>query len=145
MPDSLADRHVCLITSSLLARVNFIATIIQLRAPGMTWMRMPSFAGAICDSVSAVAGFPPLEAAGVMQLMDKVAHTSFFLPTGLSVGGALANVSAAAARCCGNISSGSWSSGSLRADSAGDGHRCRDYRQQHAQPIWVTNRSFIRR
>src|SRR5882672_9564043 len=28
-----------------------------------------------------------------MQLMDKVAHTSFFLPTGLAVGGQLANVS----------------------------------------------------
>ena len=37
--------------------------------------------------------FPPLEAAGVMQLMDKVAHTSFFLPTGLAVGGNLANIS----------------------------------------------------
>ena len=37
--------------------------------------------------------FPPLEAAGVMQLMDKVAHTSFFLPTGLAVGGTLANIS----------------------------------------------------
>jgi cytochrome c oxidase subunit 1 len=31
--------------------------------------------------------FPPLEAAGIMQLMDKVAHTSFFLPTGLAVAG----------------------------------------------------------
>jgi cytochrome c oxidase subunit 1 len=30
--------------------------------------------------------FPPLEAAGVLQLMDKVAGTSFFLPTGLVVG-----------------------------------------------------------
>ena len=31
------------ITASLLGSVNFIATIIQLRAPGMTWMRLPFF------------------------------------------------------------------------------------------------------
>src|SRR5476651_929228 len=34
---------VLLISSSLLGAVNFIATIIQLRAPGMTWMRLPWF------------------------------------------------------------------------------------------------------
>src|SRR6266404_6996764 len=34
---------VLLITSSLLGAVNFIATIIQLRAKGMTWMRLPFF------------------------------------------------------------------------------------------------------
>jgi cytochrome c oxidase subunit 1 len=85
---------VCLITSSLLGAVNFIATIIQLRAPGMTWMRMPFFCWAqFVTAFLLLLAFPPLEAAGVMQLMDKVAHTSFFLPTGLSVGGALANVS----------------------------------------------------
>src|ERR1051326_5946954 len=85
---------VCLITSSLLGAVNFIATIIQLRAPGMTWMRLPFFCWAqFVTAFLLLLAFPPLEAAGIMQLMDKVAHTSFFLPTGLSVGGALANVS----------------------------------------------------
>src|SRR5437867_7659854 len=85
---------VCLITSSLLGAVNFIATIIQLRAPGMTWMRLPFFVWAqFVTAFLLLLAFPPLEAAGIMQLMDKVAHTSFFLPTGLAVGGALANVS----------------------------------------------------
>src|SRR5437763_6777280 len=85
---------VFLITSSLLGAVNFIATIIQLRAPGMTWMRLPFFVWAqFVTAFLLLLAFPPLEAAGVMQLMDKVAHTSFFLPTGLAVGGALANVS----------------------------------------------------
>jgi len=85
---------VFLITSSLLGAVNFIATIIQLRAPGMTWMRMPFFCWAqFVTAFLLLLAFPPLEAAAVMQLMDKVAHTSFFLPTGLAVGGALANVS----------------------------------------------------
>src|SRR5213594_3731441 len=85
---------VLLITSSLLGAVNFIATIIQLRAPGMTWMRMPFFCWAqFVTAFLLLLAFPPLEAAAVMQLMDKVAHTSFFLPTGLALSGNLANVS----------------------------------------------------
>jgi cytochrome c oxidase subunit I len=85
---------IFLITSSLLGAVNFIATIIQLRAPGMTWMRLPFFVWAqFVTAFLLLLAFPPLEAAGIMQLMDRVAHTSFFLPTGLAVGGQLANVS----------------------------------------------------
>ncbi len=79
---------VLLITSSLLGAVNFLATIIQLRAPGMTWMRLPFFVWAqFVTGFLLLLAFPPLEAAGIMQLMDKLAHTSFFLPTGLSIGG----------------------------------------------------------
>src|SRR5207302_4656765 len=86
---------VLLINSSLLGAVNFIATVIQLRAPGMTWMRLPFFVWAqFVTAFLLLLAFPPLEAAGVMQLMDKVAHTSFFLPTGLSVSGQqLGNIS----------------------------------------------------
>ncbi len=85
---------IFLITSSLLGAVNFIATIIQLRAPGMTWMRLPFFVWAqFVTGFLLLLAFPPLEAAGIMQLMDKVAGTSFFLPTGLAVGGELANIS----------------------------------------------------
>jgi len=79
---------VLLITSSLLGSVNFIATIIQLRAPGMTWMRLPFFVWAqFVTGFILLLAFPPLEAAGVMQLMDRVFHTSFFLPSGLIVSG----------------------------------------------------------
>lgn len=85
---------VFLITSSLLGSVNFIATIIQLRAPGMTWMRMPFFCWAqFVTAFLLLLAFPPLEAAAIMQLMDKVALTSFFLPTGLVVSGPHAAVS----------------------------------------------------
>ena len=85
---------VLLITSSLLGAVNFIATIIQLRAPGMTWMRMPWFVWVqFVSAFLLLLAFPPLEAAALMQLMDKVAGTSFFLPTGLMVGGQIASVS----------------------------------------------------
>ncbi len=79
---------VLLITSSLLGAVNFIATIIQLRAKGMTWMRLPFFVWAqFVTAFLLLLAFPPLEAAAVMQLMDNVAGTSFFLPTGLMVSG----------------------------------------------------------
>ena len=85
---------VLLISSSLLGAVNFIATIIQLRAPGMTWMRLPFFVWAqFVTGFLLLLAFPPLEAAGVMQLMDNVFGTSFFLPTGLAVGGRIAEVS----------------------------------------------------
>jgi cytochrome c oxidase subunit 1 len=77
---------VLLITSSLLGAVNFIATIIQLRAPGMTWLRLPFFCWSqFVTAFLLLLAFPPLEAAGVMQLMDKVMGTSLFLPTGLAV------------------------------------------------------------
>src|SRR5947208_14726436 len=77
---------VFLITSSLLGAVNFIATIIQLRAPGMTWMRLPFFVWAqFVTAFLLLLAFPPLEAAAVMQLMDNLAGPSFFLPTGLVV------------------------------------------------------------
>jgi cytochrome c oxidase subunit I len=79
---------VLLITSSLLGAVNFIATIIQLRAPGMTWMRLPWFVWAqFVTAFILLLAFPPLEAAGLLQLMDNALGTSFFLPTGLAVAG----------------------------------------------------------
>ncbi len=79
---------VLLITSSLLGAVNFIATIIQLRAKGMTWMRLPFFVWAqFVTAFLLLLAFPPLEAAGLMQLADNVLKTSFFLPTGLVTSG----------------------------------------------------------
>jgi cytochrome c oxidase subunit 1 len=85
---------VLLITSSLLGAVNFIATIIQLRAPGMTWMRLPFFVWAqFVTAFILLLAFPPLEAAGVMQLMDNLFGTSFFLPSGLIVAGQTLSVS----------------------------------------------------
>jgi cytochrome c oxidase subunit 1 len=79
---------VILITSSLLGAVNFITTIIQLRAKGMSWMRLPFFVWAqFVTGFLLLLAFPPLEAAGVLQLSDNLLHTSFFLPTGLVVSG----------------------------------------------------------
>jgi cytochrome c oxidase subunit 1 len=79
---------IFLITSSLLGSINFIVTIVQLRAKGLTWMRMPFFVWAqFVTSFLLLLAFPPLEAAGVLQLMDRLAGTSFFMPSGLVISG----------------------------------------------------------
>ena len=84
---------VFLITSSLLGAVNFITTIIQLRVKGLTWMRLPFFVWSqLVTAFLLLLAFPPLEAAGVMQLMDRLAGTSFFLPSGLVVSGQVLEV-----------------------------------------------------
>ncbi len=77
-----------LITSSLLGSINFITTVIQLRTRGLTWMRLPFFVWAqFVTAFLLLLAFPPLEAAAFLQLMDRLAGTSFFLPSGLYVGG----------------------------------------------------------
>ena len=85
---------IFLITSSLLGAINFITTIIQLRAKGLTWMRLPFFVWSqFVTAFLLVLAFPPLEAAIIMQLMDRVAHTSFFMPSGLIVNGTPLSIS----------------------------------------------------
>jgi len=79
---------VLLITSSLLGSVNILVTVIQLRAEGMTWMKLPIFTWTqFITAFLLLLAFPPLEAAGVLQLMDRLAGTSFFMPSGLVVSG----------------------------------------------------------
>lgn len=84
---------IFLITSSLLGSMNIIVTIVQLRAPGLTWMRLPIFVWSqFVTSFLLVLAFPPLEAAAILQLMDRVAGTSFFLPSGLVYAGEAVDV-----------------------------------------------------
>ena len=98
-----------LITSSLLGSVNFIVTIIQLRAPGLTWMRLPFFVWAqFVTSFLLLLAFPPLEAAGVLQLMDRARRHELLPADGLVVSGQAVPTPAAATRCSGSTCSGSW-------------------------------------
>ena len=79
---------IYLIMSSLLGSINFIATTFQLRAKGLSFMRLPFFVWAqLVTAFLLLLAFPPLEAAAVFQLMDRLAGTSFFLPSGLVVAG----------------------------------------------------------
>lgn len=82
-----------LIFSSLLGSVNFIVTIFHLRAPGLTMFRLPIFTWAqLVTSFLLLLAFPPLQAAATLQFMDRVFQTSFFAPTGLIVGGRVADL-----------------------------------------------------
>src|SRR3989475_9434688 len=79
---------IFLIASSLLGAINFIVTIIHLRAEGMTFFRLPFFVWSqLVTAFLLLLAFPALNAAAILQLMDRLAGTSFFLPTGLMVGG----------------------------------------------------------
>ncbi len=79
---------VLLITSSLLGSINFIVTIIQLRAKGLDFFKLPFFVWSqFVTAFLLLLAFPPLEAAGALQLMDRLAGTSFFMPEGLVVSG----------------------------------------------------------
>ena len=85
---------IFLITSSLLGSINFIVTTIQLRAPGLSFWRLPFFVWAqLVTAFLLLLAFPPLEVASVLQLMDRLVGTSFFLPSGLVVGDAPLDVS----------------------------------------------------
>jgi cytochrome c oxidase subunit 1 len=60
--------------------INMLATIIALRAPGMTWTRLPIFVwGILCTSLLGLLAAPVLAVALVMLAMDRTALTSFFL------------------------------------------------------------------
>ena len=74
--------------SSILGGVNYIATIINHRAPGMSFHRLPiSIWALFTTAILTVLATPVLAAAMILLLMDRVAGTSFFLPAGLIVNG----------------------------------------------------------
>ncbi|GAP35463.1 cytochrome o ubiquinol oxidase subunit I [Piscinibacter sakaiensis] len=64
---------------TLLSGINLIATIVKMRAPGMTLMKMPVFTWtALCTNVLIVAAFPVLTAVLALLTMDRYVGTNFF-------------------------------------------------------------------
>ena len=62
-----------------LSAINMVATIIKMRAPGMTMMKMPVFCWtALCSNVLAIAIFPALTAAFFLLMLDRYVGTNFF-------------------------------------------------------------------
>jgi cytochrome c oxidase subunit I len=76
--------------ASVLSSINFIATTIDMRAPGMTLMRLPLTVWAwFITAILILLSFSVLFAAGVLLLLDRSFGTSFFIPAGLVVTGQL--------------------------------------------------------
>jgi cytochrome o ubiquinol oxidase subunit 1 len=64
---------------TLLSGVNLLATIVKMRAPGMTMMKMPVFTWtALCTNVLIVAAFPVLTAVLALLSLDRYVGTNFF-------------------------------------------------------------------
>ncbi|MCF3574237.1 cytochrome c oxidase subunit I [Planktothrix agardhii] len=67
--------------SSIMGAVNFVTTIFKMRAPGMTWFRMPVFVWTVLAAQTIqLFGLPALTAGAVMLLLDLTVGTSFFDP-----------------------------------------------------------------
>ncbi|MFM7318246.1 MAG: cbb3-type cytochrome c oxidase subunit I, partial [bacterium] len=67
--------------SSLMGSINYITTIIMLRAPGMKMFRMPMTIWAMfITAILQAFALPVLTAALIMQLLDRVVGTNFFAP-----------------------------------------------------------------
>ncbi len=68
-------------TSSLIGAINFIVTIARLRAPGMTWMRVPLFVWGILGMALMILFATPILTGGMFMLLaDRNFGTSFFNP-----------------------------------------------------------------
>ena len=64
---------------TLLAGINMVTTILKLRAPGMTYFRMPVFCWtALASNMLIVAAFPILTATFAMLLLDRYVGMHFF-------------------------------------------------------------------
>ncbi|WP_223620241.1 cytochrome o ubiquinol oxidase subunit I [Lysobacter sp. ESA13C] len=64
---------------TLLSGINLIATIVKMRAPGMSMMKMPVFTWtSLCTNVLIVAAFPVLTAVLLLLSLDRYAGTNFF-------------------------------------------------------------------
>ena len=64
---------------TLLTGVNFFATIIKMRAPGMTMMRLPVFTWtALCANILIIASFPILTVTVALLTADRYLGTHFF-------------------------------------------------------------------
>ena len=67
--------------------LNYVVTVLQARARGMTLMRMPlTVWGIFTATILALLAFPALFVACIMMLLDRLLGTSFFMPSLVELG-----------------------------------------------------------
>lgn len=75
------------IVATTMGGLNYVTTVLQARCEGMTLLRMPlAVWGIFVATILALLAFPALFVSGVMMLLDKTLHTSFFMPALVSMG-----------------------------------------------------------
>jgi cytochrome c oxidase subunit 1 len=86
LPNGGVDAWILLIHltgfSSIVGAINLIATLFNMRAPGMGWSRIPLFAWTILVySILLITALPVIAGAVTMLLLDRHFGTAFFDPT----------------------------------------------------------------
>jgi len=72
--------------SSMMGAVNYVTTVVKMRAPGLTMMRLPLSVWALfVAALLQLFALPVLTAASILQLLDRLAFTGFFTPSNLLV------------------------------------------------------------
>ena len=72
--------------SSMAGAVNYATTVVKMRAPGLTMMRLPLTIWALfISALLQLFALPVLTAVSIEQILDRVLHTGFFTPTNLVV------------------------------------------------------------
>ncbi|MBI4431113.1 MAG: cbb3-type cytochrome c oxidase subunit I [Candidatus Omnitrophica bacterium] len=75
-------------SSSLMGAVNYVTTIVNMRAPGLGFFRLPMTIWALLiTAILILIATPVLTAAGIMLLFDRTMGTCFFIPKGLVISG----------------------------------------------------------
>ena len=78
------------IVSFTMGSLNYVTTIINLRARGMSLLRLPLTIWCLfISSILGLLAFPPLTAAAIMLLFDRHLGSSFYIPSGVYIAGTL--------------------------------------------------------
>ena len=81
--DAYIFAFILIATSLALVGLNLLTTILTMRAPGLTWGRLPIFVwGVLATAFLMVLAAPVLVATMSMGLMDRAANTSYFIASG---------------------------------------------------------------